>query len=154
MTFAEPELLAHHYTEAGLIPQAIPYWQQAGQRASQRSANAEAVSHITMGLQLLQTLPETSQRAQQELTLQLTLGALRTATHGFAAPEVAQAYSRARELCEQTGEKEQIFPALVAVALDFDSHLRVGFQPFGVFLEYLLRFRLQLDAVELIIDIF
>ena len=63
----QPELLAHHYTEAGLRAQAIPYWQQAGQRAVQRSANVEAISHLTKGLELLKTLPDTPERAQQEL---------------------------------------------------------------------------------------
>nr|AFK79255.1 adenylate cyclase [uncultured bacterium F41-01] len=108
----QPELVAHHYTAAGLIVQAIPYWQQAGQRASQRGANAEAVSHLTTGLELLKTLPNTPVRTQHELTLQLALGALFMATHGFAAPEVEQAYRRARALCEQTGDREQAFTAL------------------------------------------
>jgi class 3 adenylate cyclase len=72
----QPELLAHHYTEAGLITQAIPYWQKAGQRASQRSAHIEAISHLTKGLELLKILPDTPERAQRELTLQLALGAL------------------------------------------------------------------------------
>ena len=52
-----PELLAHHYTEAGLSAQAIPYWQQAGQRAIERSANVEAINHLTKGLEVLKTLP-------------------------------------------------------------------------------------------------
>jgi predicted ATPase len=69
----QPELLAQHYTEAGLIAQAITYWQRAGQRASQRSANIEAISHLTNGLAWLATLPDTPERAQQELTLQLAL---------------------------------------------------------------------------------
>jgi predicted ATPase len=108
--------LAVHFERGRDYTRAVQYRQQAGQRASQRGANTEAVSHVTIGLELLKTLPDTPARMQQELTLQLTLGALRTATHGFAAPEVAQAYGRARELCEQTGAREQIFPALVAVA--------------------------------------
>jgi len=64
------ELLAHHYTEAGLREQAIVYWQRAGQRAAQRSANLEAISHLTKGLELLKSLPAIAERAQQELTLQ------------------------------------------------------------------------------------
>ena len=67
----QPELLAHHYTEAGLISRAIPYWQQAGQLAVQRSANAEAISHLTKGLKVLKTLPDTLERAQQELSCKL-----------------------------------------------------------------------------------
>jgi predicted ATPase len=69
----QPELVGQHYTEAGLIVQAIPYWEKAGQRASQRSAYVEAISHLTMGLELLKTLPDTPERAQQELTLQLKI---------------------------------------------------------------------------------
>ena len=111
---SQPELVAHHYTEAGLISQAIPYWQQAGQRASQRGANAEAVSHLTTGLELLKTLPDTPARIQQELTLQLVLGALLTATKGFAAPEVEHAYRRAQELCEQIGDRGKSSPRSAA----------------------------------------
>ena len=108
----QPELLAHHYTEAGLIAQAIPYWQRAGQRAIERSANVEAISHLTKGLELLQTLPDTPERAQQELTLQIALGTPLMATKGFAAPEVERVYARALELCQQVGDTPQLFPAL------------------------------------------
>jgi class 3 adenylate cyclase/predicted ATPase len=108
----QPELLAHHYTEAGLREQAITYWQQAGQQARQRSANAEAVQHLSTGLALLATLPETPVRVQQELDLRLALGAALMATRGHGAPEVAQTYARARTLCAQVGETPQRFPAL------------------------------------------
>ena len=63
----QPELLAHHYTEAGCAEQAIPYWQRAGQQASDRSAYLEAISHFTTGIELLTTLPETPERTQQAL---------------------------------------------------------------------------------------
>src|SRR5262249_7188960 len=53
LTETQPELLAHHYTEAGLIAQALPYWQRAGESATQRSAYVEAISHLTKGLELL-----------------------------------------------------------------------------------------------------
>ena len=99
----------------GLIAQAIPYWQQAGQRASQRSANVEAISHLTKGLELLKTLPDTPERTQQELTLQIALGVPLMATKGYAAPEVEQAYTRARELCQQVGETPQLFPVLMGL---------------------------------------
>jgi len=104
MIESQPELLAHHYTEAGLKEQAIPYWQKAGQRASQRSANLEAISHLTKGLELLKTLPDTPERVQQELDLQTTLGLAFMAIKGYAAPEVVTAYTRARELSRQVGE--------------------------------------------------
>jgi class 3 adenylate cyclase/predicted ATPase len=108
----QPELLAHHYTEAGLIEQAIPYWQRAGQKAAQHSANVEAVSHLTRGLELLKTLPDTLERIRQELALQTTLGSVLMAAKGYSAPEVGQAYARARELCQQSGETPQLGPVL------------------------------------------
>src|SRR5262249_31490823 len=108
----QPELLAHHYTEASIIEQAIPYWQQAGQRASQRSAHAEAISHLTTALELLKPLPDTLERSRQELTLQIALGVPLMATKGFAAPEAGAVYRRARELCQHVGETPQLFPVL------------------------------------------
>jgi predicted ATPase len=108
----QPELVAHHYTEAGLPAQAIPYWQQAGQQALQRSANSEAIQHLTTGLALLATLPETPARVQQELDLQIARGPALSAAKGLAAPEVEQAYARARALCQQLGETPQRFPTL------------------------------------------
>jgi predicted ATPase len=108
----QPELLAHHYTEAGFAAQAIPFWLRAGQRAVQRSANVEAISHITKGLELLKSLPETAERNQQELTLQIALGMPLIATKGYAAPEVGQVYTRAQELCRQVGDTAALFPVL------------------------------------------
>jgi predicted ATPase len=108
----QPELLAHHYTEAGLTARAIPYWQQAGQRATQRSANAEAISHLTTALELLKTLPDTPERTQQELTLQIALGVTLQAAKGYGAPEVGTVYTRARELCRRVGETSLLFPEL------------------------------------------
>jgi class 3 adenylate cyclase/predicted ATPase len=108
----QPELLAHHYTEAGLVGQAIPYWQQAGQRASQRSAYKEAISHLARGLELLKTLPDTLERVQQELVLQLALGGPLIATKGYASPEVGKSFTRARELCQQRGETPELFSVL------------------------------------------
>src|SRR2546427_3693550 len=70
----QPEVVAQHYTAAGVHTQALPYWQRAGQRAIERSANVEAVAHLTQGLELLATLPDTPERAQQELVMQTTLG--------------------------------------------------------------------------------
>ncbi len=112
ITDTQPELGAHHYTEAGLIDRAIPYWQQAGQRAIQRSANVEAIAHLTKGLEVLDTLPDTPERARQELTLQVALGAPLQATKGWAAPEMGKAYTRAQELCQQLGEVPQLFGVL------------------------------------------
>ncbi|MGE0825999.1 MAG: hypothetical protein AB7G75_15370, partial [Candidatus Binatia bacterium] len=109
---SQPELLAHYYTEASLKEQAISYWQQAGQRASQRSAYVEAIAHLTKGLELLKTLSDSPERTQQELTLQMALGAPLMATKGLAASEVGKAYARAQELCQQVGDTPQLFPVL------------------------------------------
>jgi class 3 adenylate cyclase/predicted ATPase len=108
----QPELLAHHYTEAGLHTQAVAYWQQAGQHAIQRSAHVEAIAHLTQGLELLAMLPDTPERLQDELTCQLSLGTSLLATKGHAAPEVERAYARARRLCQQMGETPQLLMAL------------------------------------------
>jgi predicted ATPase len=108
----QPEVLAHHFTEAGLSAQALSYWQRAGERATQRSAHMEAVNHLTKGLEILRTLPHTPEHTQQELMLQVALGAPLMATKGWAAPEVEQVCGRARELCQQAGESVQLFPVL------------------------------------------
>jgi predicted ATPase len=95
-----------------VIEQAIPYWQQAGQRASERSANAEAIAHLRKGLELLKVLPDTLARSQQELLLQATIGPALMATRGWAAPEVGHSYTRVHELCQQVGSTSQLFAAL------------------------------------------
>jgi class 3 adenylate cyclase/predicted ATPase len=107
-----PELLAYYCMEAGLPGQAVPYWQQAGQRAVERSANVEAISHFTKGLELLKTLPETPERIGQELRLNLAMGAPLMIIKGQAAPEVEQLYTRALELGQQVGDNAQHFAAL------------------------------------------
>jgi class 3 adenylate cyclase/predicted ATPase len=110
----QPELLAHHYTEAGLAAQAILYWQTAGRRALQRSANREAASHAARGLELLSTLPETPELAKHELSLQLTLGG----ASGFVTgpQSVEHVYARACELARQVGSTLELFPALSGLA--------------------------------------
>ena len=112
MVATQPELLAHHLTEAGHPAQAVGYWQLAGERAVARSANLEAISHLTKGLAVLQTLPETAERIQQELLLQTTLGPALMNTKGFAAPEAEHAYARALALCQRVGETPKLFSVL------------------------------------------
>ena len=108
----QPELLAHHYMEAGLSAQAVGYWQRAGHRAIERSANVEAISHLTRGLEVLTTLRETPERLQQELALHLALGVPLIATKGLGAPDVERVYRRALDLCQLVGETPQLFPGL------------------------------------------
>jgi class 3 adenylate cyclase/predicted ATPase len=108
----QPERLAHHYTEAGMHELAIAYWRQAGQRALERSAYVEAISHLRKGLAALKALPQTPERLRRELDLQIALGPALSAATGAAAPEVEQAYERARALGAQLGDTPQLFPTL------------------------------------------
>lgn len=112
---SQPELLAQHYTVAGLARQAIPYWLRAGQRANERSAHNEAVSHCLKGLEVLQALPESLERMQHELALHLALGAPLWTLKGHAAPEVEQVYNRTLILCQDVGETPQRFSVLVGL---------------------------------------
>jgi predicted ATPase len=90
----------------------VDYLQLAGQQAVLRSANEEAISHLTTALELLKSLPNTPEHVQQELTLQLRLGPPLIASKGYAVPEAAKAYARAWELCQQMEETPQSFSAL------------------------------------------
>ena len=108
----EPELLAHHLTEARQIERAIGYWLKAGERAAERSANLEAIRHLTRGLDALKTLPESPERDRRELAFQIALGTPLIAVHGYSAPQTGAAYSRARVLCERLGEAEPLVATL------------------------------------------
>jgi class 3 adenylate cyclase/predicted ATPase len=109
---SNPELLAYHCSEAGLTEKAIPYWRSAGELALSRSAHAEAISHLNEGLLLLNELPDSSEKNQNEILFQIALGVPLTALRGYGAPEVEQAYARANDLCQQVGDKSQMVPAL------------------------------------------
>jgi predicted ATPase/class 3 adenylate cyclase len=106
------ELLAHHYSEAGLFEEAIAYWQIAGQRDLEQAANQEAIAHFTRGLELLKKLPESSERDQQELEMQLGLAPAYMAIKGWAAKEVEQASIRARYLSIKLGNSQSLFASL------------------------------------------
>jgi DNA-binding NtrC family response regulator/tetratricopeptide (TPR) repeat protein len=109
----QPEPLAHHYTSGGRLAEAIAYWHRAGQRAFQRSANIEAVAHLTKGLELVSGLSDGPERAPLELRLHMLFGAALAMTRGWAAPEVGASMARARELCEalvgDVGESVELF---------------------------------------------
>jgi class 3 adenylate cyclase/predicted ATPase/DNA-binding winged helix-turn-helix (wHTH) protein len=111
----QSELLAYHYTQAQLHEQAIGYWQRAGEHAAQRSAHVEAIAHLTQGLALLTTLPDTPKRAQDELTLLTRLRLSIAATKGYAVPELAQVNSRMRTLCQQVHEPTLLLGALTGM---------------------------------------
>ena len=100
--------LAVHFEQGRDYGKAVQYREQAARQALQRSANREAIDHLTKGLGLLKTLPDTPERTQQELGLQIALGSALVAIRGFSVPEVEKAYTRARELCQQVGETPQL----------------------------------------------
>lgn len=104
----EPELIAHHYTVAGQTQDAIRYWQQAGQRAVAQSANKEAIYHFNQALELLEFLPPTLERRQQELLLRIALGPPLLMTKGYVASEVETNYARARDLGQQLDQSPQL----------------------------------------------
>ncbi len=104
--------LAHHYGQSGNTPKAIEYFHLAGEQAVQRSANVEAVNHLTAALALLPELPASSERDRRELLLRLSLGAPLVATKGVAATEVGALYERALVLAQHRGETALLFPVL------------------------------------------
>ena len=106
----QPEILAHHYASADMREAAIPFLMAAAEKTMRRSANPEAIAHLTKAQELLNALPEGPERLQQELGLQLAIGTPLIATKGFASPEVGKAYGRAREICELAGQAPQLFP--------------------------------------------
>jgi predicted ATPase len=108
----QPELLAQHCAQAGLVERAIAYYARAGQRAVARSAMAEAIAQLTKGLELLTSLPDGASRQRQELELQIALGRALIVAQGYAASAVGETYARARALCEQLGRPPEIMAVL------------------------------------------
>jgi predicted ATPase len=95
---SEPEILAHHFTEAGTVQRAITYWLKAGNLALSRSSNSEAVKHLSRGIELIQNLEPSPERTRKELDFYLALGPAVAATEGDAAQETSRVFSRARDL--------------------------------------------------------
>jgi predicted ATPase len=112
---AEPEVVARHYSMAGIIGPAIAHWRRAGELSVEASANIEAVSHFEAALEMVDSLPESTEsteRDQLELELRIALGGPLLMIRGHGAPEVGGTYSRARGLCQKIGDVPQIVPAL------------------------------------------
>src|ERR1700737_4772621 len=107
--------LAHHYSRSDNVSKAVEYLGRAGQQALQRSAHADAINSLTAAIDLLQRLPDSPERVQRELLLQLALGPALIGVKGWAAPEVERAYTRTRELCERLGDPPELFPALLGL---------------------------------------
>jgi len=107
-----PVLLAQHCELAELKDQAIDYWQQAGQKALERSSNVEAIAHLKRGVELIQSLPSTMDLQKRELKLQTMLGGPLISTKGYGALETGAVFARARELSEQVDDPTLLFPVL------------------------------------------
>lgn len=108
----QPELLAHHLTEAGLAEAAIEQWLEAGRRAAGNSANLEAIGHLTRGLRLLAALPDGAARMRCEMLLQTALGMPLIAVKGYAAKETGATWERVRSLAERLDNAECVMNAL------------------------------------------
>src|SRR5262249_26708553 len=106
---------------SGNTEKAIDYLQLAGQQAVQRSANAEAITHLTSALELLKTLPKPPKRAERELSLLLLRAVPLIATQGYSSLVVKNSYEHARELSEQVTDTSQLFRALWGMALFYTN---------------------------------
>jgi class 3 adenylate cyclase/predicted ATPase len=132
----QPEILAHHNTEAKRPALAIDYWLKAGKRASERSANIEAIAHLERGVALLDRLPEGHDRERRELMLQASLGMPLIATRGYSAAETGAAWARTRALAEALGETAPLLRSLYGLwAYNLvGGDIRVGREMAGRFL--------------------
>jgi hypothetical protein len=126
---------------------AVVYLQLAGQQAVQQSAYAEGIGHVSMALELLRTLPDTVERLEQELAMQITLGPALMATKGFGASEVEEVFTRAHELCQEVGDTPQLYMVLQGRSGFYT--LRVKFQTLRELMEQRLSLaqRLQNPAI-------
>lgn len=109
---AEPDLLAHHYTEAEFPEQALRYWQLAGERSVLRSANLEATVQFNNALGQLENMPSSKQRETIELELCVAMIGPMVASYGYGAPEVEEIVDRALRLSQVTEDTTRIFPIL------------------------------------------
>ena len=97
----QPELLAHHLVQAGFTERAIDYLRRAGQRSIERSANAEAIGHLTRALQLLQSRPDNPQRKRAAFPLEAMLSQAMIASYGYTAGSTRETLLRARALIDK-----------------------------------------------------
>lgn len=104
--------VAMHYEQAGLPARAIPHYVIAAKSSRTRYADNEAIEYFTRALQLLESLPQTGRRDEQELEILILLGPALVSTLGYAANEVGRVYDRARLLCEFLNARQPYFPVL------------------------------------------
>ena len=111
----QPELLAQHFTEAGLIEKAVGYWLKAGKQSVARSVMTEALAQLQKGLDLLISLPEGTERQKWELELTTAFGSALTACRGYAASEVGETFAKAQTLAGRLGRPDYRIPLLVGM---------------------------------------
>ncbi|MAF09883.1 hypothetical protein CMK11_05465 [Candidatus Poribacteria bacterium] len=109
----QPEVVAHHYSEAGLTARAVEHWREAGDRARERSALAEAATHFARALELLSEIPEGPERDEQELPLVLGIGTTSMATEGYTTTRVGEHLARARDLAARLNRLPELGAALL-----------------------------------------
>jgi predicted ATPase len=109
---AQPEIVAHHYTNAGLAQVAVNWWRKAGEVAIKRSANPEAIRHLNRAIDQVQLCPESRERDINELAIRISLSGPLIATRGYVTSELANNYARASELCTNLGEDKSKFPVM------------------------------------------
>jgi len=108
----EPEIAAHHLTEAGVLAEAIQYWKQAGQRAARASANVEAISHFSRGLELIDKLPADCGRDTLEFSLRVGLAAPLIASKGYTSDDLKSCIAHALALSRKIGNTPELFSIL------------------------------------------
>ena len=113
---AQPETLAHHFTEAGNIEKATGYWLKAGNMAALRSANLEAIAHLHAGIDVLARAQDNPGRDRQELDIQFALAPCLIATQGPASSESVTTFTRARELCERLDDPPEYLQVMFWLA--------------------------------------
>lgn len=123
----QPELLAHHQTEAGLHAQALAQWELAARHATARSAELEAISHLRRALALIVQAPAGEDRDRRALRLQLLLAARLLATEGYGADAVHAAYLEAQRLCDGIGDPTALFK--IEMGLEAYRFMRAEFVP-------------------------
>jgi predicted ATPase len=111
----QPELLAYHYTEAGMDAEALRCWEAAVRKAASRSAHAEAIGHVDSALAVLMRMPNTPERCRHELHLQLLLVPRLIATRGYGAERVERTCARAMELATLLGDESAVMRVLLGL---------------------------------------
>ena len=143
------ERLAYHYARTDNVVKAVAYLSRVAEKAARHSAHVEAISHLTQALELLQRLPATPERSQQELSLHIALGASLLTTKGYGALEVGQTYTHAWQLCQHLENPHQTFPVLRGLWSYYN--VRAEYQTAHVLGEQLLALARQVQDLAMLV---